>query len=522
MQSTQSPPVTFGRMIENNERHRRDYPALIHDDRSLTHGEFAAQSRRLGSALHKVGCRKQDRVSMISFNSIEQCLIYGAGEMSGFITAPLNFRLAAEEIVYQVNDCTPRVLFFQSRFADLIGGIRDRLTSVTHFVCIGAAPDWATDFERFLATGDAAGPPFSAEEHDVVYLIYTSGTTGKPKGCMLSHHNQMFTNMACSADLGIGRTDRTLVVMPLFHIGAKDVQLAAQVQGATVVIAERFDPDEYLQIVQDQKITVAHLAPTMIQGLLESALVEKLELSSLRVVLYSAAAMPISVLRRAIERFGRIFQNAYGLTESSGTSLHRLEHDPDGDEVAQRHLRSVGVPFPGVDLMIADEDGRPQPTGTPGEILFRSPGNMVGYWNNSAATIDALRDGWLRTGDVGVLDADGYCYIVDRKKDMINSGGENIYSREVEEALLTHPAIEEVSVIGVEDPKWGEAVCAIIVTKPGRTLTDEAVIEHSRSQLASYKKPRKVVFVDSLPKLASGKVDKVTLRKTFAQVSAAS
>ncbi|MBU3992885.1 MAG: AMP-binding protein [Alphaproteobacteria bacterium] len=502
-------------MIESNERHRRDYPALIQNDRTVTHGEFAARSRQLASALNKAGCRKQDRVSMLSLNSIEQCLIYGAGELSGYITAPINFRLAGEEIVYQVNDCLPLVLFFQSGFTDLIGAIRDRLPSIRQFVCIGPAPDWATDFESFLATGDPEGTPFRADEDDVAYLVYTSGTTGKPKGCMLGHKTQMWTILAFAGDMGLSRMDRGMVVMPLFHIGAKDVQLAVQLQGGALVIADKFDPDDYLQLVQDQKVTVGHLAPTMIQTLLESSKVEALDLSSLRLVLYSAAAMPVTVLRRAIARFGQIFQQAYGLTESAGTSLHRLEHDPDGDEAVQRRLRSVGTPFIGVDLMIADDAGRPLPIDTPGEILFRSPGNMLGYWNNTAASIDALRDGWFRTGDMGVLDEDGYCYIVDRKKDMINSGGENIYSREVEEALLTHAEISEVSVIGIDDPKWGEAVCAIVVTTAGSSLTEEAVVEHSRSQLASYKKPRKVVFVDSLPKLASGKVDKVALRKAW-------
>ena len=520
MPSTQSPPITFGRMIENNERHRRDFPAFIQGDRSLTHGQFAAQARQLASALHKAGCAKQDRVSMLSFNSIEQCVIYGAGELSGFIVAPINFRLAGEEIVYQVNDCTPRVLLFQSRFTDLIAGIRHRLNSVTHFVCFGeageTAPEWAQDYASFLASGDPEGPPFKADEDEVAYLIYTSGTTGKPKGCMLGHRTQMFTIMACSADLGMGRTDRTFIVMPLFHVGAKDVALAAQIQGAAVVISDKFEADDYLRTVQDKKISVGHLAPTMIQMLLESELVEQLNLSSLRVVLYSAAAMPIPVLRRAIARLGMVFQQEYGLTETAGTSLHRLEHDPDGDEDALRRLGSVGVPFPCVDMLIVDDEGCPVPTGTPGEVLFRSPGNMLGYWNNSAATLEANRDGWLRTGDIGMVDDGGYLFLVDRKKDMINSGGENIYSREVEEALFTHPDIAEAAVIGVKDEKWGEAVCAIVVLNPGAVLTEDAVVEHCRSRLASYKKPRKVVFVETLPKLASGKIDKITLRQTQA------
>lgn len=515
MRNSEPPPVTFGRIIESNERHLPHQAALVFGDKILTHAGYAARSRQLSSAFYKVGCRKQDRVAMLTQNSLEQCEIYGAGELTGFIIAGINFRLVAEEVAYQLQDCQARVFLFQEIYTDLVAAIRDRLTSVVQFVCIGKAPEWAAEYESFLASGDAEGAPYRADEGDIAYLVYTSGTTGKPKGCMLGHYTQMHTIKACSADIGINRTDRAAVVMPLFHVGGKVVQLGAMWQGATTVILDKFEPEHYLQTLQDQRITVGHLAPAMILNLLESPLASTLDFSALRVILYSAAAMPTAVLRRAMEIFGPVFQQQYGLTESAGTSLHRLEHLPDGDEKEQRRLRSVGVPFPGVDMRIADEDGNALPQGEAGEILFRGPGNMLGYWNNSAATIDALRDGWLRTGDIGMLDEDGYCYLVDRKKDMINSGGENIYSREVEEVLFTHPAILEAAVIGVPDEKWGESVRAVIVVRDGQSVSEEDVINHCRTYLASYKKPRSVVFTDALPRFASGKFDKVSIRKQF-------
>lgn len=520
MSIAQSAALTFGRVIEANERHRPHQPALIKGERSISFAEFAARARRVASALHRAGARRQDRIAVLSLNSIEQCEIYGAGELAGFIMVGLNFRLTGNEIAYQLEDCQARVLLFEARYTAMVDSIRERLGSVVRFVCIGeGAPDWATGYEAFAASGLPEGAPFSARDDDVAYLVYTSGTTGKPKGCMLGHRSQLYTIMACSADLGINRTDRVLVVMPLFHVGGKVVLLSGHWQGATVVLLDQFEPESYLRTLQDQRITVGHLAPAMILGLLESPLAATLDFSALRLVLYSAAAMPNAVLRRAMEVFGRVFQQQYGLTESAGTSLHRLEHDPDGDAVVQKRMQSIGIPFAGVELRIADDDGNPVPTGSPGEMLLRSPGNMLGYWNASPGSLDALRDGWLRTGDIGKLDEDGYCYLVDRKKDMIVSGGENIYSREVEEVLFAHPSILEASVIGVPDEKWGESVRAVIVLREGHSLNEAAVIAYCRQSLASYKKPRSVVFASALPRLANGKFDKVAIRRDFGLVA---
>ena len=508
--------MTFGRVIEANERHRPNHVALIHGDRSVTFGEFASRSRQLASALNLAGVSHQDRMAVLSMNSIEQCEIYGAAELAGYVAVGVNFRLIGKEIAYQLKDCAARVLLFQARYTDIVDSMREQLDSVVRYICIGEdTPDWADEYEAFLATGAPEGVPFRAQEEDIAYLVYTSGTTGRPKGCMLGHRSQLFTIRGCSAALGINRTDRVLVVMPLFHVGGKVVLLSAHWQGATCVLLDQFEPENYLQTMQDQRITVGHLAPPMILSLLDSPLAGKLDFSALRVILYSAASMPNEVLRKAMKVFGQVFQQQYGLTESAGLSLHRLEHDPDGDDIVQKRMRSIGIPFAGVELRIADDDGNPLPTGEPGEILLKSPGNMIGYWNDSGASIAALKGGWLRTGDVGKLDEDGYCYLVDRKKDMIVSGGENIYSREVEEVLFAHPAILEASVIGVPDEKWGESVRAVVVVREGQSLTEDDIFAHCREMLASYKKPRSVIFIDELPRLANGKFDKVTIRKQY-------
>jgi acyl-CoA synthetase (AMP-forming)/AMP-acid ligase II len=502
-------------MIELNGIYRANHPAFVMGERVLTHAAFAARARRLASALYRGGCRRQDRVAILSQNSLEQCEVFGAGEIAGFIIASINFRLSPEEVAYQIDDCAARVFLFQERYAPLVAEIRAKPSGITQFVCIGEAPDWAVSYEDFLASGDAAGPPCAAEDDDIAYLVYTSGTTGKPKGCMLAHAAHLHAATACASDIQMSRMDRTLVAMPLFHMGGKIVALATQWHGATTLIVERFEENEYLRTLQDQRVTVAHLAPMMIAGLLEVPGVGDFDFSALRMIFYSAAPIPVAILRRGISVFGRVFHQAYGLTEGSGASLHRDQHDPDGDEKAIRRLGSVGTPFPGVELRIGDENDDPAPTGAPGEILLRSAGVMAGYWNNSVATNAALRNGWLHTGDIGVMDEDGFTYLVDRKKDMINSGGENIYSREVEEVLFQDPDILEAAVIGVPDPKWGEAVRAVVVPREGRAPTEDSVIAHCQSKLASYKKPRSVIFTKALPRLASGKYDKVTMRRLF-------
>jgi len=516
MTTATTPLATIGRMIEVNERRVGNEVAFVYGDQRPTFGEFAQKSRRLASALHRLGCRRQDRVALLAENRLETCDVYGACELAGYITATVNYRLAPPEMLHVITDSAAQVIVFEDKYAPILEMLRPKLENVRHYICIGETPDWAVGIEEVAASGDNDGPPYRATEDDIAYLIYTSGTTGRAKGCMLGQKGQLRVSQACSTDLGISNIDRTLLAMPLVHVGAKVVQLASHWQGAAAVILNKFEPEAYLNILEREKITVGHLAPTMIQMLLEHPLAEKANVSSLRVVLYSASPMPTPVLRRAIKVFGNVFHQQYGLTEGAGTSLHAVRHKPDGDEKDQRRLGSAGIPFAGVEVRITAEDGSECPQGEPGEICLRGESLMCGYWNNSAATIDALRDGWLRTGDVGRLDEDGYLYLVDRKKDMIISGGQNIYSREVEEALFAHPSILEAAVIGVPDQKWGETVCAVIVRRAGATLTETDVIAHCRANLASYKKPTSVIFIEELPKLASGKVSKRELRSLYA------
>jgi acyl-CoA synthetase (AMP-forming)/AMP-acid ligase II len=387
--------------------------------------------------------------------------------------------------------------------------------SAACYICFGGAvPDWAQDYEPFLAAGDADGAPTRPLADELMHLIYTSGTTGRPKGVMRSHRSEIAIAQLMANELGLIVSDHLQLMMPIFHVGSRVLQLAAHLRGASVVLHHHFKPPEIIDTIVAQKVTMTHMAPTMVQAVLSVPGIETRDLSSLHTICYSAAPMPVPLLRRGLELLGPVFLQLYGMTEGGGTTLHKRQHKPDGTPQDIRRLGSIGQAAPNVDVKIVDDNGEECPTFTPGEILTRTASQMVGYWNNSAATIAALRDGWYHTGDLGYLDEEGFLFLVDRKKDVIISGGENIYSREVEEALATHPAVQDVAVIGVKDDYWGETVRAVVVMAAGQRVSEPDLIEHCKTLIASYKKPKSVVFAEDLPRLPSGKINKVVLRQS--------
>ena len=348
------------------------------------------------------------------------------------------------------------------------------------------------------------------------YTLYTSGTTGKPKGCIWGQREYRQVAQLVATEQLNGPGDKALLVMPMFHFGAQAIQLGMHFRGGTVYLHSVFDPAALLAAVVSEKLTLLHLAPTMVQMLLEHPAIGQTRVDSVRTVVYSAAVMPTPVLRRGLEIFGNVFTNLYGQTEVVTSGLVKELHRPHGSEREQNWLNSIGHPFPDTFVRIVDDHGNEVARGEPGEIQVRSTVMARGYWNNDIATIETFRDGWCHTGDVGRVDEDGFLYLVDRKKDVIISGGENIYSREVEEAVLQHPAVSECAVVGVADEKWGESVCAVVVLRAGKTASGDEIIAHTKALIASYKKPKFVEIVSELPKFPTGKINKVELRRQFA------
>lgn len=507
---------TFGDILRNNAHKFPGETAFIYEGRTTSFRTYFERASRLASALYKRGLRKQDRISILSQNTIEFMEAYSACELSGFIAATVNFRLAPPEMTYILTDASPRILLFEAQYAPVVEKIRGGLPHIEAYVCFGGAvPDWAEDYESFVASGDPEGAPLRPLPDEILHLIYTSGTTGRPKGVMRSHRSEIAIANLMATELGLIISDRLQLMMPIFHVGSRFLQMAVHLRGGTVVLHHEFKPAEVVETIVREKVTMTHMAPTMIQAVMNVAGIENADLSSLHTICYAAAPMPVPLLHKGLKLFGPVFLQLYGMTEGGGTTLHKRQHRLDGTADDLKRLGSIGQAAPTVDIKIIDDDGNDLPVGQVGEILTRTPSQMIGYWNNSPATLAALRGGWYHTGDVGYLDYEGFLYLADRKKDMIISGGENIYSREVEEAIATHPHVTDVAVIGVKDDYWGETVLAVTVLASGASVTQEELIDHCKTQIASYKKPRGVLFVDELPRLPSGKINKVVLRQLY-------
>jgi acyl-CoA synthetase (AMP-forming)/AMP-acid ligase II len=500
--------VTLADIVRRNRALFADRPALIFEDREYSYRAFTARICRLANALLALGIAPQDRIAVLAQNCPEYLELYSACEMSGIIIVPLNHRLALRELTGICEDCRPRILVAQDEFADLAHGLAGAVDGIERVIALGA------EYEALLAAASEDHPPTTPGPDATAYLIYTSGTTGRPKGTMLTQSAVAEAARCLALDCGAHSDDRMLICMPYFHIGGRIEQMCFTLMGATIVLHRSFSEEAILRSLEKDRITAAHLAPTMIQRLLECPRIASVDLSRLKSVHYASAPMPVPLLRRAIAAMGPVFTQVYGMTECIVSSvLKPHQHVLDGDAGDARRLASAGQAFYGCDIRIAGPDQEALPAGGIGEILVRSPSLMAGYWNNTSATIEALRDGWMHTGDLGTLDGDGFLTIVDRKKDMIISGGENIYSWEVEEALRTHPGVAEAAVIGVPDTTWGESVMAYVVRAAGAELSADELVAHCRRQIASYKKPRHIEFIDALPRMFHGKIDKKALRE---------
>ena len=497
--------MILGRYVERNARCFPQHPAIVFEGRTLTHLQFAKRVRRLANALAARAIGPGERIAVLSQNFPEYLEAYGAADTAGYILCGVNYRLALPEQAGILRDCEPAVLLYEPQYAERALQLRNE-----KMLCI----PWGDEYEALLASSSENEPAYRPKPSDTCYLVYTSGTTGKPKGVMHSQHGMLEMTRAISAAHGAQQSDRMLIVMPFYHIGGRIEQLAYHWAGATILLHRAFDPVAVLKNLQHA--TSAHLAPVMIQTLLDQG-VKGYDFSSLHTVCYASSPMSVAQLRRAIAEFGNIFLQVYGMTEHGlGSILHKHQHRLDGDATDLRRLASAGQPFPEVDARVVRPDGTDCAAGEIGEVWLRSATMMQGYWRNPEATREAIGQGWFKTGDVGYFDDEQYLFIADRKKDMICSGGENIYSREVEEALAAHPAVAEVAVIGVPDAKWGEAVKAFVALKPDARATESELVEHCRSLIAGYKKPRSVEFMQALPRTNStNKIDKKALREPY-------
>lgn len=487
--------------------------AIIYGDRRFTYQEFNDRVNRFAHALLKRGLKKGGKVSVLLFNSNYFVETYFATAKAGGVFTPINFRFAPEEVRYILNHSDARFFVFGEDFLELAEAIRPSLKKVEHFFIVSEPRIRMTlNYEAVLNKSKKEEPRISLSEKDLCQLMYTSGTTGRPKGVLLTHGNILW-NLANTI---VGREDKegevSLVIGPLYHTAALNNHFTVRVALAgTSILIKHFDPRKVMEIIEKERVDVISGAPAMYNLLLSLPDLGSYDTSSITKCTSGAAILADETKERLLKLFPNAegVYDVYGCTEASPNITILKGRD------SFRKKESVGLPLPFLEVRIVDEKARDVSAGEVGELICRGPNVMKGYYKDRKATGEALKGGWLHTSDLARMDAEGFVYIVDRKKDMIISGGENIYPREIEEVLYRHPKIVDAAVIGVPDPVWGEAVKAFVVFKEGESMKEEEVIEYCKSHLASYKKPRSVEFVEVLPRNPSGKVLKTILREEY-------
>ena len=484
-----------------------DAPAIHDGGVATTYAEFYDRVLRAGQALRALGVERGDRVAVLMLNSPRYLELYFATAAIGAAVVPINIRWGADEINFSLRDSGTKVLALDDRFASLKPDPLPLLLYTGEKEC----PDGMVSYEAVVA---AAKPVVEADpdEDEILGLFYTSGTTGGPKGVMLTHRNIFQHAMLMAMELAITHKTVYLNAAPMFHLANGALMFVVTIMGGAHCFQPAFEPEGFLALLEKHRVNVGLLVPTMLNLVINHPAIDKYDTSSLRLFLYGASPMPVELLRRLIKKLGPIFCQAYGMTEASPvmTLLRQEDHDFETNQVT-----SAGRPMLGVELKVVDLMDREVNTGEPGEIIARGPTVMKGYWNRPQVNAEVLRGGWLHTGDIGAFDANGFVYILDRKKDMIKTGGENVYSPEVESALCAHPDILEAAVFGVPDAKWGEAIKAAVVVCQGKTLAEQDVIDWCRERLTHFKCPSSVDFLATLPKGGTGKVQKNVLRAKY-------
>jgi len=517
-------PLTPIRFLRYAAEQYPDKLAVVCDDHHFTYAQFADRVSRLAGALRAAGVQPGDRVAFLSTNCHRLLEAYYGVLEAGAVLLPLNIRLAPDELAYILNDAGALILFLEKQFAGMVHAFRSGLTAVRDFHLLDGSPheDWLSpqNYEALLA----AATPYRADimdfdENSLAELFYTSGTSANPKGVMLTHRNVYLHAMTICVAFQVKAESVELHTIPLFHANGWGVAHSVTFMGATHVMIHRFDPPEVFRLIERERAQSCSLVPTMAAALVNCPERTKFDLSSLERIVIGGAASSPTIVREVEEKLGCTCFSGYGLTETSPTlsiSPAKFGLQWEGD---QRYIvqAMTGFAAPGIEIRVVDADDQDVPRDgvTIGEIIARSDGVMEGYWRQPEATAKALRGGWFHTGDMAVIRPDGYILIVDRMKDIIVSGGENISSLEIEKALVAHPSVYEVAVIPVPDQKWGEVPKALVVLKPGAETGAQELLDFCRSRISRYKVPQSIEFLTALPKTGTGKILKKDLRKKY-------
>jgi long-chain acyl-CoA synthetase len=509
---------TLGDISRNGMINFPDRTAVVFEGKRWTYREHNGRVNRFANTLVGLDCKKGSRITILADNCAKYLEAYFGAAKIGMSVTPLNTRLSDDELVYVINDSEAKLLIVGDGYEDRVQKIMHRLVGITQWISFDNPAEGFLDYEKLLkAASDAEPDPdiYDVQEDDLVVLMYTGGTTGLPKGVMLSHRNVMTAGITSAIGMGFTMDDSTCYVLPIFHVSWWPI-LAVMLVFGKVCINRRPNLDSIFQLIQDEKCTHMNLVPTIYGWMVDYPGVTKYDLSSLRILTYAGSPFPTEVLKKCIVKFGNIYAQGYGATETSGapiTWLHWDDHHIEGS--LSKHLASAGKPSFCSRVRIVDEHEDPVNPGAIGEICVKGRHIMLGYWKNPNLTSEALRNGWYHTGDMGYMDEDGFVFLTDRKADMIISGGENVYPKEVEDVIYSHPAVKECAVVSSPSEKWGEIVQAVVVLKPRQTATEEEIIRHCKKTLTGYKCPKAVAFWNDLPKTVVGKIVKKEIKQRF-------
>jgi long-chain acyl-CoA synthetase len=504
------------------KKNARLYPnriASIEDDVEFTFFEFNQRVNRLANAILNLGLGKGDRVAVLYYNGYQYIELYFACAKAGTPIVPLNFRSDSKELTYILNNSEAKLLFFGSLYQNTVEEVKPQTPGVAKLVSIDQKLAGYLFYDDIISDSSPDGPSVIVEEDDMVVLGYTGGTTGLPKGVMTTHRNLISSCFNSAVGIRIAPGMVYLNTPPLFHAGDAMAMFAFAFMGATNVTLRTFSPEAVLKTIEKYQVTHGLLVPAMLLAILQYSQVSDFNLKSMECVIYGTAPMPIEPLKKAIKLFQCNFLQVYGATETfvPMSMLLPEDHVLEGTPEQIRRMSSAGREVIGMEAKIVDDDDRELPFGEVGEVIVRGDNVMKGYWKLPELTKETLRNGWYHTGDLGKMDEGCYIYIVDRKKDMIISGGENIYPKEIEDVLYQHPEVAEVAVIGIPDEYWGEAIKALVIKKANSSLTEMDLIEHCKEHLPGYKKPRSIEFVETLPRSTAGKVLKHEIRAQYWQ-----
>jgi acyl-CoA synthetase (AMP-forming)/AMP-acid ligase II len=506
-------------IVEWNARRYSNKAALIFGDTRISFAELDKHGNSLVNGLRHLGVKKGDRVAVLADTCYQYVEILLANPKGGIITVPINYRYVPQELAHVINNSEAQTVILGDGFRSSFDSVRPYLKQVNNVITMGESSPGMIGYDELISSYPSDKPKIECDEDDIVYLIYTSGTTSLPKGVMRSHKSILSGAIDLIIWQQLTSEEVCLLVLPPFHIAFIWPLIAYTYMGCTM-LPLRWNAEGVLKLIEKERVTIINLVPTLVRDLLEFPRLSIYDFSSLRRIAYGASPMPEAILERVLNLFKCKIDHNYGMTEFCPIATLRAEERELEIAKGKKHiLSSCGKELINVEVRVVDEAGEDVVPGQTGEIIVRGDGIMNGYWNLPEETATALKGGYLHTGDIGMTDEDGYLYIVDRAKDMIISGGENVYCPEVENVLCSHPSVLEAVVIGVPDERWVEVVKALVILRPGVKATEEEIIEFCRPRLAGYKRPKSVEFYKDFPRTAMGKISKKDLREKYRKPS---